>query len=119
MAFAALAGSPISALPADYTTQDLLQDCRGRNGSSGNSFCLGFMAGAAGILSDLHDQDTDTVPTKQGNVRLVVSACTEGVTYGAMKQAFVNWAEKHPREWQFSADNGAKLALQETWPCSS
>jgi hypothetical protein len=117
MVFAAIVGSPISALPADYTTQDLLQDCRGRNGSSASSFCLGYMAGAAGVLLDLHDGGTDTVPTKQENVRLVVSACTGDVTYGAMRQAFINWAEKHPREWQFSASNGAKLALQETWPC--
>jgi Rap1a immunity proteins len=113
MVLVAIGGSSTSTLAADYTTQDLLQDCRAEN----KSFCMGYLAGAAGILLDLHDHGTDTVPTKQENVRLVVSACPAGVTFGAMRQAFINWAEKHPKEWVFSASNGAKLALQETWPC--
>jgi hypothetical protein len=110
---AAVGGSSVSVLAGDYTTQDLLNDCHGRS----ESFCLGYLAGAAGILLDLHDDGTDTVPTKQENVRLVVSACTEGDTFGAMRQAFINWAQKNPRDWGFSASNGAKLALQSTWPC--
>jgi hypothetical protein len=107
------ASALISALASDYTTQELLNDCHGRD----KSFCLGFLAGAAGILSEMHDDGVDTVPTKQENVRLVVSACTSEVTFGAMRQAFINWAEKNPREWGFSARNGAMLALQATWPC--
>jgi hypothetical protein len=100
-------------LGADYTTQDLLGDCRGRS----DLFCLGYLAGASGILFQMHDNGVDTVPTKQENVRLIVSACAAGATFGAMRQAFINWAEKNPREWGFSASNGAMLALQATWPC--
>jgi hypothetical protein len=114
MTLAAVAGLSISALAGSYTTQDLLNDCHGQN----KSFCLGYLAGAAGILFEMHDNGVDTVPTKQENVRVVVSACAVGITFGAMRQAFINWAEKNPRDWGFSANNGAMLALQATWPCT-
>jgi hypothetical protein len=56
MIVTAITGSPIAGVAADYATQDLLRDCRGNDGSSGRSFCLGYLAGAAGILLDLHDE---------------------------------------------------------------
>jgi Rap1a immunity proteins len=99
MTLAAVAESSISALAGDYTTQDLLNDCHRQD----KSFCLGYLAGAAGILFEMHDNGVDTVPTKQENVRLVLSACAIGTTFGAMRQAFINWAEKNPRQWAFSA----------------
>ena len=71
---ATITGSSIT-LGEDYTTQDLLEDCRGRS----ELFCLGYLGGAAGILFEMHDNG-DTVPTKQENVRLVVSACAMGVS---------------------------------------
>jgi hypothetical protein len=47
-----------------------------------------------------------------------LSMCpNNGYTYGALKQAFVNWAEKHPEKWTEFADLGVIIALRETWPC--
>jgi hypothetical protein len=115
IAFVAIIGSPAAPLAADFAIQDLLQDCRGYNGPSGKSFCLGYMMGAAGPLSRMHSLQTDTI-VKDG-VDIFVSACTEGATTAALMQAFINWAEKHPQYWKYSAGSGATLALQATWPC--
>jgi Rap1a immunity proteins len=37
---------------------------------------------------------------------------------GAMVQAFINWAEKHPENWKMYMHPGVILALNETWPCN-
>jgi hypothetical protein len=43
--------------------------------------------------------------------------CHPGVTYGALAQVFVNWADKHPEHWGDSTVDGVITALSETWPC--
>ena len=41
----------------------------------------------------------------------------EHVTRGAMLQAFLIWAEKHPEKWSHYNGTGVLEALHETWPC--
>jgi hypothetical protein len=116
MILAAFVSLPRLAFAGDYTTQDLLQDCQGYNGPSGISFCLGYLMGTSGQMVYMHSLRLDTVPVHEG-VGTTVSACREEATAGAMKQAFINWAEKSPQAWKYSANDGVMLALHVTWPC--
>jgi hypothetical protein len=52
-------------------------------------------------------------------VRGAFGQCSEGATYGAARQAFVNWAEKHPEQWSKPMIVGVIEALNETWPCAA
>jgi hypothetical protein len=49
------------------------------------------------------------------------SLCTGTDNYvpptGAMVQAFINWAQKHPEKWDYAGVVGVSFALSETWPC--
>jgi hypothetical protein len=40
-----------------------------------------------------------------------------GYTMGAVIQAFLNWADKHPEKWARPRIFGATAAMRETWPC--
>jgi Rap1a immunity proteins len=93
-------------------------------------FCLGFISGIAhqmfwtgrwliqtpsigkAPLVDRLTNDDD-----QANVFLL-SACTKSnVSNGAMRQAFINWAEKHPEGWSGDSQLGVMQAIRSAWPC--
>jgi Rap1a immunity proteins len=48
-----------------------------------------------------------------------MSICAEKITYGAMEQAFKNWAQKHPERWGHLRYVGVIAALRESWPCKA
>ena len=53
------------------------------------------------------EQKPDTVPF----------AICDKPSYGAMVQAFVNWAEQNPRDWETNRIVGVMTALRANWPC--
>ncbi|MFZ3360615.1 MAG: Rap1a/Tai family immunity protein, partial [Xanthobacteraceae bacterium] len=44
-------------------------------------------------------------------------AICSDATYGAAVQAFKNWAEQNPREWQKPKLIGVMIALKTNWDC--
>jgi hypothetical protein len=87
------------------TVQDLINDCRsGVNYEQ--AYCLGFIAGSV----MLHNGDSVAVT-------LWAACSADEPTFGAMRQAFLNWADKHPEDWNIGALAGVALAIKATWPC--
>jgi hypothetical protein len=104
LAASLLVSHSVTANPSPLTVQDLLGLCQ-RN----NTMCVGYIAGVSDAL---------TMVSSIPNHNALVSVCPEaGVTYGAARQAFINWATRHPEHWPEGLLVGVTLALQETWQC--
>jgi hypothetical protein len=97
------------------TVQQLYDDCKQEGSGAGTAFfCLGYIGGVADTMNLLE------VKPKDGAARNPNAMCAGGrYTYGATRQAFMNWAPKHPELWTKYMLVGVVLALQETWPCGT
>ena len=42
-----------------------------------------------------------------------------GVSYGAVQQVFINWANANPKNWNDHWAVGLATALEETFPCNN
>jgi hypothetical protein len=91
------------------TTQGLLMRCTS-NDVADKEYCLGFVAG---LFESAFYEMVMSHPKFDGER---IGSCT-GVTTGAAKAAFVNWANHHPDKWNLEAIFGVRQALFETWPC--
>lgn len=107
---------PVKAQGAE-TVRSLYQACRPETVSGPKFFCLGYIAGIGDAMQAnglLRHPGTDVVSAWQS----ATSFCPIGVvTTGAMVQAFVNWAGRHPEQWADKGLFGVATALRETWPC--
>lgn len=77
-----------------------------------NNYCLGYISAIADMML-LHSSDDEQTRGMYG------MCAVDPVTYGASKQVFINWADKHPELWSKPMELGVILALRETWPCAS
>lgn len=90
------------------TVQQLYEACKRPISSSDRLECIVYIAGVADVMQFLAPiKDEDPVP---------FAICNTG-SYGAMVQAFVNWAEKNPKEWGMARLYGVMMALRLNWPC--
>lgn len=78
-----------------------------------------FISGVASAMQGVGYVVNDTNATAAERLPLVPFAMCfqDDVSFGQMKQVFINWAEKHPTDWQRPEGAGVWLALQEAWPC--
>jgi hypothetical protein len=104
--------------------QNLYNDCRAPMGSFENSICLGFVSGIGRHMFNVGDSFKklrENDPKNEGRVTAILfplSACSKSrVSNGAMVQAFVNWAGRHPERWSDERYAGVWEAIRETWPC--
>jgi hypothetical protein len=98
--------------------QSLYRQCKHPTTQIEQAFCVGFVSGVGqqmmwtGAWLDRISNDDDRTTV------LFYSACSETfVSNGAMVQAFINWAEIHPKEWNTSKQLGLIQAIRATWPC--
>ncbi|ESY58314.1 hypothetical protein X745_04670 [Mesorhizobium sp. LNJC374B00] len=106
---AGLVPSHASAAQGGLTTQELLNNCNASPGSSAVSLCIGYVSGVADTMMQVRGSDAD-----------LVGSCPSQnptPTYGAYRQVFKNWAEKHPEKWGEPMFHGVRDALREMWPC--
>jgi hypothetical protein len=100
------------AYAAEHDIQSLYNICKMPPTSPEFAICVGYISGVGDTLQfmsvDKH-RDPDVQPF----------AICGTPSYGAMIQAFVNWTEKHPKEWTRDRITGAMLALGENWPYKS
>lgn len=92
--------------------QQLLNDCES-NQDLRFGLCLGTIRGAAAVMQlncSFYRDGANTVTT--------LAADPSDATYGAMKQAFINWARANPAEWGRRGELGMIDALRETFPCT-
>ena len=98
--------------------QELYKQCKGRQGSLDEIFCLEFVSAVArqvftnGLalkgIKDRADLVTMSIP----------SACPKVVVSNdAIVEAFREWANEHIEKWSASAQTGVMQAMRDTWPC--
>ena len=109
LAFTAAADD--SAPEKGSTVQDLYNACKSSMGAA-QLICEQYIAGVMDVMSLVGGVD-------QGKVGSMMGMCVgnEYVSYQAARQAFVNWAEKHPKEWNKGRDFGVMITMREMWPC--
>lgn len=109
------------ALSNELTVQSLYTDCKSED-SFDRAFCLGFLGGVGHTLSGI-GQAADVAADYYGHDVVKTAMRRIGVcglaTIGAYRQAFINWAERHPEQWNSHMQLGVAIALRETWPCGS
>ncbi|GLR41465.1 Rap1a/Tai family immunity protein [Mesorhizobium amorphae] len=105
---AGLFPSHASAEEQGFTTQGLLDQCNTKPGSVAAALCLGYIAGVADTMIQPVGEDAQRYKTCPG---------TPTPTYGAYRQVFVNWAQKHPEKWNSPMFAGVSQSLHEMWPC--
>jgi hypothetical protein len=107
---------PTNAEEDKPTIQALYQKCKSNDPQK--VYCFGFIDGIVThmrIMAIAAEQMDNQVERR---FLLELSKfCGHDASRGAMLQAFLNWAEKHPEKWSQYDGFGVVEALQETWPC--
>jgi Rap1a immunity proteins len=88
------------------TVQSLYGLCSAQTDTFKQVGCLEYVAGEGDYMSMLGD----------GTANAIIGICGHP-THGAEKQAFLNWATKHPEQWDAPKWYGVASALRETWAC--
>jgi hypothetical protein len=113
LAFAIVFVSMAKAHADDHNVQSLYNLCKATTDDARYTLCIGYISGIGDIMqtnSVMHPRAAvDPAPLDE---RL----CGQP-SYGAQVQAFKNWAEKHPQQWQAPRQLGVISALSGTWPC--
>jgi hypothetical protein len=113
---AALSISPLSESSAQnvdiFSVQSLYENCKAPERSPRNTLCMGYISGVGNMMGLVGAVERQHPDRDYANL----ATCGD-ITNGAMMQAFMNWAEKNPREWASNQSVGVILALSETWPC--
>jgi hypothetical protein len=102
---------PQVASANDQNIQRLYYMCQKPDGSIERTICAGYISGIADVmlLFAAKPKNTDTA--------LDAFSMCGTPSHGAMVQAFVNWAEQHPEEWEKPQAAGVIIALRLKWPC--
>jgi hypothetical protein len=98
------------AVDSSQTDQALYQLCKSPENSPPYGLCLGFISGVGDAMQLIGvgvEREPETMPF----------AICEKPSYGAMVQAFINWAEQNPGKWESNRIVGAMTALRANWPC--
>jgi hypothetical protein len=113
LAFAVVIISLTKANADDQNVQGLYNLCKATTDHGRYAVCVGYISGIGDIMQTngvMHPgAAVDPAPLDE---RL----CGRP-SYGAQVQAFMNWAEKHPQQWQAPRQLGVLSALSGTWPC--
>jgi hypothetical protein len=117
-----LGATPLRSAESKLNVQDLYRQCTKPALDAERTFCVAFISGiaeqmiATGFGFRQRRAEGGFLDRDDRNIVSFLSACTRA-SFGAMVQAFVNWAEKHPEKWSTSRQLGVMMALRETWPC--
>ena len=102
---------PANAADPKQDVQSLYNICKEGPTSPSYGLCVGYISGVADMLWFLHlnkqQHPEDTTPFEM----------CDTPSYGAMVQAYVNWAEKNPKEWDKDRTFGVLAAIAANWPC--
>jgi len=91
------------------TVQDLYNACKG---PGSQSFCIGYIMASYDALEVMGEVGAQT----DGGSKLGI--CNDPkISYGAIKQVFIRWAEKNPQNWTMHQFAGLMTMFMEIWPC--
>ena len=90
----------------------LLGMCKSSEASTDHWYCVGFIMGIADMMEQVGIQ-------QKGQFQLLFGMCVSKPfpDGNAEVQAFINWAEKSPKEWGKNYMFGVVAAMSQTWPC--
>src|SRR5262249_11880193 len=91
--------------------QALYQSCQAPDGSARWALCWAYIVGVGNAMQFVGAIERNH-PNKDYSA---IGICGEA-SNAAMVQAFKNWAEKNPREWNQPQVFGVINALGDTWP---
>jgi hypothetical protein len=119
-----LAAMLASPAMADRDSVGTLRNlCRSQNGVE-KLMCLEYVTGVFDmtVLAGFAYKGEIDTPADRAIIGLLGAACyniaaNETLPMGAVVQAFLNWADRHPQEWGKSRAFGVSAALSEAWPC--
>ena len=98
----------------EQNTQALYRMCRNEHDPN-FALCLGYISGISDIMGAMGDYN------KQKHIKDLGSwsFCAQQpiLSYGAIVQTFVNWAQAHPERWSENQMLGVIFALREKFPC--
>jgi hypothetical protein len=95
--------------------QELYEMCKESTGSPPQTFCLGYIGGV-GEFMQLNGSIKSSLSDAQWSA-IANLAIRDHPTYGAMVQAFMNWAAEHPEKWGMGRAAATVIALRDAWPC--
>lgn len=103
---------------SNRTVQDLYTDCKSTENAKQVS-CIRFIDGMSSAM--MISGRLSLMNSLEWHQRMLYSTmgmCPEqSLTPGQMRQAFVNWVERNPTQWQQLEYEGVVAAMKETWPC--
>ncbi len=111
----ALAQSTLS----QRSTQTLYKNCKLGSDSPEGISCLSYLLGVAD-----HMKAIGTLLEKRGSIfgrgkpgLAGFAICQSEFSGASLRQVFINWAEKHPKEWTQDMLLSTMDAFRDTWPC--
>jgi hypothetical protein len=104
------------------TVQHLRDQCSDHANEVEHVTCLGYISGAADMMvmaSNVLEFSKTNLPGNPGVIAMInsLAICAKDVSYGAMRQAFYNFATAHPEDWNHPAMDTLLAALRDKWPC--
>lgn len=101
----------LSANAAGRDVQSLYNACQKSSASQEFALCTGYISGVGEMLMLLGGYKKNH-PKEAGPF-----AICDAPSFGAMGQAFIDWAERNPQERAREQISGVVLALTQKWPC--
>lgn len=96
-----------------FDVQKLDEMCKGED----PTYCIAYIAGVTDMMGMAAAVGNNT---KELGGRRIMGICpVTFLSYGSARQAFLNWADKHPEKWSEEMGFGVIEALRDTWPCKS
>jgi Rap1a immunity proteins len=101
-----------------WDVQELYKQCKGRQGSLDEIFCLEFVSAVARQVFRNGLALKDIKEPSDLMTMSVPFACPKSfVSNDAMVEAFSEWANEHIEKWSANAQIGVMHAMRDTWPC--
>jgi len=81
--------------------------------------CAAYIQGFSTMMYIVRQASAESglAPDKRDTLKAYGLCQQETVTVANMIQAFLNWTERNPNEWQESGELGVLDSLREAWPC--
>lgn len=116
--------TPTHAQQKGDSVQFLYESCKQELAAGLPQFCLGYLEGVAQFMAtNGYERGKVSPANSEAKWYLTEMGLCPGPAIGvpsggALIQAFLNWAAKHPEHWADHTLLGVVLALRSTWPCS-
>lgn len=96
------------------TVRTLLVTCQAKL-TAQRGWCAGYISGIADAMTETGFGINTSFPRPEDSI----CPHSEDTDTTIVIPIFLNWAEHHPEQWDFPANDGVARALQTKWPCKT